>query len=171
MSGTSSAGHPDLAIQPVSSTADVSRHNDIGGSLAELLAGVALHKDEAANQRMTPSDLQSVSARVRNRLRSFTSTLRERWRRSRGRLSNREPRPADGFLAKFSTAGSLEDESEGSCCWGHRLAVDPTLPFHYRKMTDHQNQTPGEEHVAADEDQSKVEVEDNNSVVVTWDNF
>nr|CAD7427966.1 unnamed protein product [Timema monikensis] len=56
----------------------------------------------------------------------------ERWRRSRGRLSNRDPRPADGFLAKFSTAGSMEGESEGSCCWGHRLAVDPTLPFHYR---------------------------------------
>nr|CAD7578971.1 unnamed protein product [Timema californicum] len=52
MSGTSSAGHPDLVFQPVSSTTDVSRHNDIGGSLAELLAGVALHKNVLQNEKI-----------------------------------------------------------------------------------------------------------------------
>ncbi|CAG2058917.1 unnamed protein product [Timema podura] len=126
MSGTSSVGHPDLALELVSSTTDVLCHNEIGGELAELLFATecetsvfytcqrdgelsyrdqwppvaepltklcrslceesamrtgfgstrSIRRWETANQRMTPSDLQSVSARVRNRLRSFTSTLR-----------------------------------------------------------------------------------------------
>nr|CAD7444896.1 unnamed protein product [Timema bartmani] len=46
--------------------------------MRKVFGSTSISIKEAANQRMTPSDLQSVSARVRNRLRSFTSTLRLR---------------------------------------------------------------------------------------------
>ncbi|XP_063239670.1 cyclic nucleotide-gated cation channel subunit A isoform X2 [Bacillus rossius redtenbacheri] len=69
----------------------------------------------------------SIPARLRTGLRRFSSTLRERWRRR-----SKDSRPQDGFLAKFRS-GAADDPGGGTpFCWGRSLAVDPTLPFHYR---------------------------------------
>ncbi|XP_046410370.1 cyclic nucleotide-gated cation channel subunit A isoform X1 [Neodiprion pinetum] len=71
------------------------------------------------------------SEKLHRRLHRLTNRLQRMWKcRPRKRKKDREP---DGFLAKFQGSGaSASPEHSATCCWGHRLAIDPTLPFHYR---------------------------------------
>ncbi|XP_024946160.1 cyclic nucleotide-gated cation channel subunit A isoform X2 [Cephus cinctus] len=71
------------------------------------------------------------SDKFHRRFRRLTHRLQCMWKcRPRRRKKEQEP---DGFLAKFQgSSTSTSPEHSATCCWGHRLAIDPTLPFHYR---------------------------------------